>query len=244
MKSPAAAGARRAHFARLLRSPAFARGARDVSPGAMGVAVWGLITGITMVKAGLTVPQALGMTVFVYSGTSQLATLPMLVAGAPYWLVMGTALLVSLRFVVYSAAVAVDFGHLGPRHRILVGYLTIDSGLALYQARRDAMPAFEERYPYFMGANLAVWASWQAASIAGVLLAGLMPGSAGGMAYLGILAVGALLVPLLRSVPTLACALAAGTVAVLLAGLPYKLGLFAGVVAGAAVAVSLSRRAT
>lgn len=241
--TPAVRSTRRARLARLLRSSAFARGAREVSPGATGVAIWGLITGITMVKAGLTVPQALGMTVFVYSGTSQLATLPMLVAGAPFWLVMGTAVLVSLRFVVYSAAVAVDFGKLGPRHRLLVGYLTIDAGLALYQARRAAMPRFAQRYAYFMGSNLLVWACWQVSSIAGIFVAAWLPGSAGSLSYLGSLAVGALVVPLLRSAPTLGCGLAAAAVAVALAHLPYKLGLFAGVIAGTAVAVAMSRRA-
>lgn len=227
---------------RLARSGPFADGAREVTPGALGIAIWGVITGITMVQAGLTVPQALGMTLIVYSGTAQLATLGMIVAGAPYWLVMATAVLVSLRFFVYSAVVAVDFGHLPLRRRLLLGYLTIDAGLALYQSRREALGDTATRYRFFMGSNVLVWASWQLASVAGVLAAGLLPRSAGSFAYLGTLAVAALLVPMLRTRPSLAGAVVAGVVATALMALPFKLGLFAGVIAGAAAAVAVAAR--
>lgn len=236
-----AAASRAARLARFVRSAAFVDGARSIAPGAVGIGVWGLITGITMVQAGLTVPQALGMTLIVYSGTAQLATLTMIVADAPYWLVMATAVLVSLRFFIYSAVVSVDFGRLPLARRLALGYLTIDAGLALYQARRGALADLGQRLRFFMGANLLVWATWQVASIVGVLAAGLLPRSADSFAYLGTLAVAALVVPLLRSVPSLACALAAGAVSMALAPLPWKLGLFAGVVAGAAVAVAASR---
>ena len=230
-----------ARLARLARSAEFVQGAREVAPGAVGIALWGLITGLTMVQAGLTVPQAIGMTLIVYSGTAQLATLAMIVADAPFWLVMVTAVLVSLRFFIYSAVMAVDFGQLPLARRLVLGYLTIDSGLALYQARREALADTDRRVRFFMGANLLVWAGWQAASLAGVLAAGLLPRSAGSLAYLGVLAVGALLVPLLRGMPSLACVLTAGAVSMALQALPWKLGLFAGVLAGALAAVATQR---
>ena len=227
----------RGPLARLRLPEPFSQGAREVAPGAVGIAVWGLIAGVTMVQAGLTVPQALGMTLIVYSGTVQLATLSMVVAGASYWLVMVTAVLVSLRFFVYSAVIAVDFGRLPLARRLALGYLTIDSGLAVYQSRRDSLAGTGPRLRYLLGANLLIWVTWQAASVAGILAAGLMPRSAGSFGYLGVLAVGALAVPLLRGAPSLACALAAAAVSLALEPLPWKLGLFAGVLAGAGAAV-------
>ena len=46
-----------------------------------GIAACGLVTGVAMVKGGLSVPLALLMSLAVYSGAAQLATLPLIVAG-------------------------------------------------------------------------------------------------------------------------------------------------------------------
>ena len=40
------------------RHAAFREGARDMLPMATGIAAWGLVTGVTMVKSGLPVPVA------------------------------------------------------------------------------------------------------------------------------------------------------------------------------------------
>lgn len=52
---------------------AFFEGVRTFSPAVLATLSWGLVTGIAMTKSVLTVPQALGMTVMVYAGSSQLA---------------------------------------------------------------------------------------------------------------------------------------------------------------------------
>ena len=44
---------------------------------------WGLVTGVAMVHAGLSVPLALLMILTVYAGSAQLASLPLLAAGTP-----------------------------------------------------------------------------------------------------------------------------------------------------------------
>ena len=45
------------------------------------------MTGVAMVHAGLSVPLALLMILTVYAGSAQLASLPLLAAGAPMWVV-------------------------------------------------------------------------------------------------------------------------------------------------------------
>ncbi len=51
-----------------------------VSP---GIAAWGFVTGIAMVKGGLSPELAVAMSLLVYAGSAQLASLPLLAAGAP-----------------------------------------------------------------------------------------------------------------------------------------------------------------
>jgi predicted branched-subunit amino acid permease len=73
-------------------------------PASVAMASWGLVTGIAMVQSGLSTAQALGMSLMVYAGSAQLASLPLFAAGAPWAIVWASALIVNLRFVIYSVA--------------------------------------------------------------------------------------------------------------------------------------------
>jgi predicted branched-subunit amino acid permease len=215
-------------------------GARLVLPSLLGTFSWGVVTGIAMVKAGLTVPQALVLAVVVYSGTAILATLPLLAAGASMPLIWLTALLANLRFVIYSAVVAAQFRHVPGLRKFLVGHLTTDSGLAAFLAGTPREMPEAQRGKWFLGANLSVYASWEFGTIGGILLAGSLPESPK-LAYVGVMAIMALVGPMLRSVPAIGAALAAVVVAVLGSDWPYQGGMLAAIVAGVLVALLLDR---
>ncbi len=87
----------------LWRHPEFARGARDMAGVSLGIAAWGLLTGVAMAKSGLPLPLALLMSLLVFAGSAQLAVLPLMTGGAPLWVVWATAFCVNLRFIVFSA---------------------------------------------------------------------------------------------------------------------------------------------
>ncbi len=53
---------------------------REMAPLSVGIAAWGLMTGVAMVKSGTSVVEAVPMTLLVYAGSSQLAAIPLLVA--------------------------------------------------------------------------------------------------------------------------------------------------------------------
>ena len=54
-------------------------------PVSLGIAAWGLVTGVAMVKSGLSVPLALMMTLTVFAGSVQLTAVPLMMAGSPAW---------------------------------------------------------------------------------------------------------------------------------------------------------------
>ena len=108
------------------RHPAFMEAVRDLAPQAPGVAAWGLMTGVAMVNSGLSVVEAIAMTLFVYAGSSQLAALPLIVAGAPAWVILATGFCVNLRFMVFSLHLRKYLMHLPRLERMVHGYLTAD----------------------------------------------------------------------------------------------------------------------
>ena len=59
------------------RQPEFGQGVRDMSSVAVGIGAWGLMTGVAMLKSGMSVFESIAMTLLVYAGSSQLAAIPL-----------------------------------------------------------------------------------------------------------------------------------------------------------------------
>ena len=207
-------------------------------PTLFGIAAWGLVVGIAMVKAGLSIPQALGMTLLVFAGSAQLASLPLIATSAPVWVIFATALAVNLRFVIFSALLAPHFSHLPWRQRFALGYISGDISVALFLQRFPVEAPAPGKLSYLKGLMYPNWAAWQVGSIAGVFLGSVVPPQ-WGLGFAGTLAIVCIMVPLVINKAALCGVLVAGAVAVAAAGLPYKLGLLAAVVVGMLTAMAV-----
>ena len=163
----------------IYRHPAFREGIRDMAPLAAGISAWGLMTGVAMVKSGMSVVEALAMTLLVYAGSSQLAAIPLLVAGAPIWVVLATGFCVNLRFVVFSLHLRPYFMHMPRWRRLVNGYLTADLSYALFTRRfplaADTAVERREQEAYLAGNYGVTWSSWMGASLLGIVLATFIP---------------------------------------------------------------------
>ena len=206
-----------------------------------GIVSWGFVTGLALAKSGLSPLQAAAMSFFVFSGTAQLAALPLMTLGAPVALIALTAFLTGLRFMVYSAAISRDLARLKPLRRMLLGHLTTDTGLAVYQLGRGAgVPA--QRNAFFLGCNVPIWSAWQIGTWLGIAAAALMPDS-GDLGYLGVLAVLGLTVRMLDSPLNITAAGVATAMALVGVSWPWRSGMLLAIVAGVIVAVLLERNA-
>ena len=203
-----------------------------------GIAAWGLVVGIAMVKTGLTVPQALGMTLLVFAGSAQLASLPLIAANAPVWVIFLTALVVNLRFVIFSALLAPHFSSLSWRQRLFLGYVSGDISVALFLQRYPSVAPEVGKVSFLKGLLYPNWIAWQVGSIGGIFLGSAVPAE-WGLGFAGTLAIICITVPLVVSRAVLCGVLVAGAVAVLTAGMPYKLGLLAAVVLGMVSAMAM-----
>ena len=228
-----------------VRREAFLAGLRAVLPAMVATGTWGLVTGVAMVKIGMSQFEALGMTLLVFAGSAQLAALPLIAADAPIWVVLLTATVVNLRFVIFSAGLYPYFKRFPLPKRLLLGYLTSDVGFAISlqrwtaQERNDPAAArgSTEQVWFFLGIAAGNWLAWQSMSIVGIFVGAQVPGS-WGLDYAAILALVALTVPMVASRPALVGAATSGVVAVAAAGFPLKLGLVAAVLAGIAAAMA------
>ena len=217
----------------LARHPDFRRGARDVAEFIPGIAAWGLVTGVAMVKGGLTVPLALFMSLVVFSGSAQLATLPLIGGGAPLWVVWAAACCVNLRFVIYSAQWRAYFGHLPRPRRLMLTYFAADLNLISFQRAYPVAQPAPGQVPYFIGGALTLWCVWQVPSVVGIMLADGIP-TQWGLGFAGTLAMLGLTYGLLSDRSTWVAAVVAGLAAVAAFALPLKLNIMVAIAAAVA----------
>lgn len=218
----------------IARSPGFMPGVREMLGTMPGIAAWGLVTGVAMVKSGMSVPLSVFMTLTVYAGSAQLAVLPLLMVGAPLWVIWFTAICVNLRFVILSAMWRDFFMHLRLRHRLTIGYFSGDVIFVAFAKRYPKPVQQPDQLPFFWGAALTNWVVWQGSSLAGIFLADQVPLS-WGLGFAGVLALLGVLYSMLNDRATwVACAVAAGA-AVAAFALPLKLNILAAIAAAVTV---------
>ena len=221
------------------REPAFGAGFRHMAPMAAGIGAWGLMTGVAMVKSGMSVIEATAMTLLVYAGSSQLAAIPLLVAGAPAWVILATGFCVNLRFVVFSLHLRPYLMHMPRWRRMLHGYLTADLSYAVFTGRyptpASTGPGRREQEAFLTGGYCVTWLSWMGLSLLGIVLANLIPQS-WGLGFAGVLSLVGILCSMATTRLRVLAAAIAGATAVAAYALPLKLNI----VTGIGVAVLLS----
>ena len=82
------------------------KGVRDVAPLLIGVIPFGVSSGLYAVEQGFTAFEAMFMSFVIFAGASQVATVGLMINEAPFWIIVATAILINLRFLIYSASVS------------------------------------------------------------------------------------------------------------------------------------------
>jgi len=226
--------------------PEFRQGVMDMLGVSPGIAAWGLMTGVAMVKSGMSTAEALLMAGIVFAGSSQLAAIPLILAGAPMWVILATALCVNLRFVVFSVHMRPYVMHLTLRERLVAGYLTGDLTYVLF-VKRFARPATDAagrtgQMAYLVGNGGFNWLSWTVCSVLGVVLANAIPAQ-WGLGFAGILALLGMLCSLASTKLRWISAAVAGTAAVAAFALPLKLNILTAIAASVVVCLLLEKTA-
>jgi predicted branched-subunit amino acid permease len=221
------------------RRSSFVAGVRAVLPATTGIVPFGLIVGAATVAAGLTTVDALGFSVVVFAGASQLAAIDLLTDGAALPVIVVTMLVINLRMVMYSASLASYFEGLPLVTRLPVAYVLTDYayGLSVTRFEDDGAVA---RLWYYLGAALPIWVAWQLATVAGAVAGARVPESIP-LEFVVPLVFIALLMPAIESRAAAGAAVVGGGVALAAATLPFNLGLMAGAVAGILAGVAVDR---
>lgn len=212
-------------------------GVRDGLPVVLGTVPYALVMGVAAASAGLTFSQAAGLSGLVFAGLSQLAAVDLIDRGASVAVVVATALIINVRFTMYSASIAPHLSRLGRAWRWLCPFFLIGPVYAL------ALAAYEADRPghygwYMVGLGAPSWFVWIVGTLVGMILGAGIPeewqlGFAVPLVFIAIVT------QFIEDLSTVMAALVAGGVSIGVVGLPFGLGLLVagvvGILAGLAV---------
>lgn len=242
----------------------FWKGFRAQAPFLLGVVPFGLVSGLAAVKLGAPALTAACMSFIVYAGASQLVAMDLFSRGAPAAVMLLAVLIVNLRFVIYSTALAPHFRGLGRGLRALLAYPLTDQTFGVCTLEYDRMDrnaakaarAASEAGPssgaedvgaeargdpelkawFYAGTVAVMWPVWVTASVVGAYVGANVPES-WGLDFAMPLMFTALVAPTIRRRGAIPAALVGGTGGILLTGMPLGLGLITAALLGIASGV-------
>ena len=162
-------------------------------------------------------------------------------AGAAVPVIILTTFVVNLRHMLYSATLAPHMGQLPRKALLPLGFWLTDESFAV-AAKRYSQPGGEERHWFLLGSEFAMYLNWQLVTWIGILAGRAIPDPAAwGLDFAMVVTFIGILVPEVKTRPSLLAVLVAGGTALVAQGLPHQAGLLLAALLGILAGVLAER---
>jgi len=217
-------------------------GARAILPLSIGAFPFGLAYGVTVVESSMNDFVGWLASFIVLAGAAQLAVSDLIDQGAPWFIVVGTALVINARFMMYSGALAPSFSEFPRRWRIPLAHFMTDQATvtSLLYDRTERQPA--KRLAYYLGAGASFALSWWIGTTIGVVIGATIPAQLQ-VGFAAPLMFIALAVPSIGDRAALIAAAVGFSVTLMAKDAPMNSGLLIGAAAGIAFGMLAKTRA-
>ncbi|MFK7891670.1 MAG: AzlC family ABC transporter permease [Granulosicoccus sp.] len=220
----------------------FWAGARDSVPVIVGAIPFGILFGALAVNAGLSVAAAMGMSLLVFAGSAQFVAAGLVAQGTAVLVIVFTTFVINLRHALYSASLGPYLSDKPHRWLMPLGFFLTDETYAVVVQRYSRPEHSAYIHWYQLGSSLAMYVNWQVCTVIGIIAGTQLTHlTEWGLEFAMVATFIGIVVPMLRSVPMLLCAIVAGGLALVLRDWPHQTGLMIGSLAGIVSAVLASR---
>lgn len=152
------------------RVSSFNRGTVAMIPLSIAVIPWGILTGALAIDAGISPLAAQGLSLFIFAGAAQLATIGLVKAGAGLLTIIATTAIITLRHLLYSLTMRERIVPLSTRWRTALGFLLTDELFAVEESKQAAF----NRWHAF-GAGLSFYLVWNISTAIGISFGSSIP---------------------------------------------------------------------
>lgn len=211
-------------------------GMRGILPLVIGAVPFGIIFGTLASGSGLSAAGAMGMSIFVFAGSSQFIALGLLASGTAIPLVIVTTIVVNVRHLLYSISMMPHLRHDSLAWKLLLSFWLTDENFAVAIARYNQADSSPHKHWYSLGAGVLMYGNWLLCTGLGITLGQQIPTNLGLDFAMAVTFIG-MVIPYVVTRPMGVAVGVAGSVALLAHGLPHQLGLMVaslvGILAGA-----------
>lgn len=202
---------------------------------------FGLAYGVAVTASGMDPWLGASASWVVMAGAAQLSMLSLIERHASWIIIVTAALVINLRFALYSMALAPAFRDFPPRWRFALPYVMTDQAavLSLQYFQRNGDPV--ARRWYYFASSMAIASMWWAGTVVGATLGSSIPSSVD-VAFTVPLVFVVLLVPSISDSPTVVATIVAGAVTLATVSLPSGLNTIIGAGAGVLTGALVDRR--
>ncbi|NVK42429.1 MAG: AzlC family ABC transporter permease [Oceanospirillaceae bacterium] len=222
----------------------FLTGARDTLPLILAAIPFGIVYGALAMSNGLSEWATLAISLFVFAGSAQFIAVTLVASAAALPVILLTVFVVNLRHMLYAASLMPWVSGLPQRLRALMAFWLTDETYAVVTNRIGKDPELTGLPWYYCGSALAMYGNWVFCTWLGITVGQQLPSLTDwGLDVAMVVAFIGIVVPALRNRAQWACALSAGTCALLTHDWPHQSGLLFTAVVAIAIGVTLERRA-
>jgi predicted branched-subunit amino acid permease len=150
-------------------------GARGILPLSIGAFPFGLAYGVTVVESSMNDLVGFLASFVVLAGAAQLAISDLIDQGAPWFIVVGTALVINARLMMYSGALAASFSEYPRRWRVALAHFMTDQTTVISLLYNDRVRDPRSRMAYYFGAGLSFAGAWWIGTAIGIGIGATIP---------------------------------------------------------------------
>ena len=218
----------------------FWRGFRDTLPLVIGAIPFGIIFGTLSGAAGLPWWGAMGMSIFVFAGSSQFIAMGLVGAGTIWPMIVLTTFVVNFRHLLYTATLLEYLRRLPHLWQAILAFGLTDETFAVAVGRWRAEDDSPHKHWYQLGSMTFMFTNWNLCTVLGLIAGRMLQGIGGwGLDFAMVAAFIGMVIPYLKGKPAYGTVLVAGISALVFNGLPHKLGLIIATMLGICAGVGI-----
>jgi 4-azaleucine resistance transporter AzlC len=223
------------------RRQEFWAGVTATFPLVVGAVPFGIIFGALASTVGLSINATQGMSLFVFAGSAQFIAATLIAQGTGVLVIVLTTLVVNLRHMLYAATLAPHTKSLPRRWLLPLGFWLTDESFVVVIKRYQRVDISPYKHWFYLGSALLMYLNWQVCTFIGIIAGqGIDDPLKWGLDFAMIVTFVGMLVPMIKNKSVGVAVLASGIAALLLRGMPNKLGLILASLIGVAVGMGAS----
>ncbi len=157
-------------FTRMKRRQIFLQGIKDVLPLNIPVILFGIFYAVLCIELGFSAYFAIGTSLIIFAGGSQLIFITLLTAGAVPWVIFGSVIMNNSRNFLYGAVFSKYIEKKSSVWKVILSFFLTDQCFAVSNDYLKKNYKNKFAHYHMLGSGITVWVIWQLSNLIGVWL--------------------------------------------------------------------------